>query len=665
MTTDDLLWSPPADVLATSRIGAYLRWLAAERGIEVDDYPALHRWSVTDLDGFWTSIWDHFGVADGKRGPHALTDPTMPGTAWFPATTLNYTAEALRRGAPDDLAVISRVQGEDDVSVTYAELAALVAQAQAGLRRLGVGRGDAVVGYLGNRLEAVVAFLASAGLGATWASCPPEFGVAGASARLSQLAPTVVVATAGYRYGAKVIDRNDDLASIVGSLPGEPTVVVVDVPGVATPAEVAGRPVLGWHDLLAAGPDAVPATAADVVAEPVPFDHPLYALFSSGTTGPPKAIVHGHGGIVVEHLKALALHLDLGPGDRFFWFSTTGWMMWNFLVSGLLVGSTIVLFDGDPGTDDLDVLWATAEDLGITFFGTSAPFLLACRDRGVDPAAAHDLHRVRGVGSTGAPLPPEGFRWVYEHVSPDALLSSISGGTDVCTAFVGAVPLLPVRAGHIPCALLGAAVEARSAPEDGDRAVVDEPGELVVTAPMPSMPVSFLGDPDGRRYHDAYFAERPGVWTHGDWITFAVDGSSVITGRSDATLNRGGVRLGTAELYAVVEDRPDVADSLVVHIEDDHGGPGELILFVVPSGDPLDDAAIASVRSDLRRLLSPRHVPDTVHQVAGIPRTRSGKKVEIPVKKILRGAAVDDVVGADAVTDASLLAPFEALARKR
>jgi acetoacetyl-CoA synthetase len=392
----------------------------------------------------------------------------------------------------------------------------------------------------------------------------------------------------------------------------------------------------------------------------VPFDHPLYLLYSSGTTGLPKAIVHGHGGILVEHHKVLALHNDLGPGDRFFWFSTTGWMMWNYLVSGLLVGATLVLFDGDPGHPDLAALWRMAAAEGVTFLGSSAPFLLACRKAGVVPSEVADLSALRGVGSTGAPLPAEGFAWVYEAVGPDLLLSSISGGTDVCTAFVGGCPLVPVRAGEISCRYLGAKVEAY---DDAGRPVVGEQGELVIAAPMPSMPVRFWGDDDGSRYRAAYFEGHPGVWTHGDWITVFPDGACVITGRSDATLNRGGVRMGTAELYAVVEALPEVADSLVVHIEDPAGGPGRLLLFVAPAGGArLDDDLRARLARALRTELSPRHVPDEIHEVPGVPRTLSGKKLEVPVKRILTGTAPDAAASRGSLVNPDVLDAYTSLA---
>ena len=397
--------------------------------------------------------------------------------------------------------------------------------------------------------------------------------------------------------------------------------------------------------------------------EAVPFEHPLYILYSSGTTGLPKAIVHGHGGILLEHLKAVALHTDLGPWDRFFWFTTTGWMMWNYLLSGLAAGATIVLFDGDPAYPDLTTMWRMAAEIGVTYFGTSAPFLMACRKAGLEPGRQLDLSRLRGVGSTGAPLPADGFRWVAHAVSESVQLGSLSGGTDLCTGFLGPSPLVPVWAGEISCRMLGARVE--SFDSDG-RPAVGREGELVITAAMPSMPVALWNDPDGARYRAAYFEDFPGVWRHGDWLTITERGSCIISGRSDATLNRGGVRLGTAEFYAVVEGLPEIADSLVVHLEDDAGGPGELLLFVqLREGHDLDDDLRGRIGRALRRGLSPRHVPDEIVAVSAIPRTLSGKKLEVPVKRILRGARPEAAASRDSLADPTALDPFVGLAQAR
>jgi acetoacetyl-CoA synthetase len=621
-----VLWEPPSDVRERSRIGRYLAWLDSYRGLSFPDYEGLWRWSVDDLDGFWRSIWQHFHLDSTTPVDRALGRADMPGAEWFPGAMTNYAAHALR-SEPAGPAIVARSQSRDPIELSMGELRDQVARCRAGLLRLGVGRGDRVAAYLPNIPEAVVALLAVGSLGAVWSSCAPEFGTRSVVDRLRQIEPAVLLAVDGYRYGAKRVDRSAELADIRAQLPSVRQVVTVGY--LDADARLADS--VTWDELLA-------EPTEELVFEPVPFDHPLYVLYSSGTTGLPKPIVHGHGGILVEHHKVLALHNDLGPGDRFFWFSTTGWMMWNYLVSGLLVGATPVLFDGDPGHPDLGALWRMGGDDGVTFFGTSAPFLLACRKAGIVPAEIAALSALRSVGSTGAPLPAEGFEWVHEAVGDDVLLSSVSGGTDVCTAFVGGCPLVPVRSGEISCRYLGAKVEAYA----GDRPVVGEQGELVISAPMPSMPVAFWGDDDGSRYRAAYFEDHPGVWTHGDWITLYDDGACVISGRSDATLNRGGVRMGTAELYSVVEGLPEVADSLVVHLEDPEGGPGRLVLFVTPAaGIELDDELHSRIAKALRTELSPRHVPDEIHAVPGVPRTLSGKKLEVPVKRILQGTDPD------------------------
>jgi acetoacetyl-CoA synthetase len=639
-----VLWEPPGDVRERTRIGRYLAWLDSYRGRSFPDYESLWRWSVGDLDEFWRTIWQHFHLESATPVDRALASDAMPGAVWFPGAMVNYAAHALR-SEPAGPAIVARSQSRDPLELSMAELRDQVARCRAGLVRLGVSRGDRVAAYLPNVPEAVVALLATASLGAIWSSCAPEFGTRSVVDRLRQIEPSVLLAVDGYRYGTKRVDRAAEVADVRARLPSLRNVVTVGYldPGARLPGS------LTWDELL--------AEPAELAFDPVPFDHPLYVLYSSGTTGLPKPIVHGHGGILVEHHKVLALHNDLGPGDRFFWFSTTGWMMWNYLVSGLLVGATLVLFDGDPGHPDLGALWRMAGDDEVSFFGTSAPFLLACRKAGVAPGDIADLTALRSVGSTGAPLPAEGFDWVYDAVGPDVLLSSVSGGTDMCTAFVGGCPLVPVRAGEIACRYLGASVEAYV----GGRPAVGEQGELVITRPMPSMPVAFWGDHDGARYRAAYFEDNPGVWTHGDWITVFEDGACVITGRSDATLNRGGVRMGTAELYSVVEGLPEVVDSLVVHLEDAHGGPGRLVLFVAPAaGIAMDDELRARIAKVLRAELSPRHVPDEIHAVPGVPRTLSGKKLEVPVKRILQGVEPERAASRGSLANPDVLDAYQA-----
>ncbi|RSM49878.1 acetoacetate--CoA ligase [Actinoplanes sp. ATCC 53533] len=640
MTTGTVLWTPPADVLETSRMGRFLTWLRAERGVDAADYAELWQWSVTDLPGFWRAVWDYFDVIAHTEPTATLPEATMPGARWFPGATLNYAEHVLRMPglADDEPVVLAYSQTREPVTLTARQLRDQVRRVAAGLRRLGVGPGDRVAAYAPNIPETYVLMLATASLGAIFSSCAPEFGSRSVIDRWTQIEPKVLVAVDGYRYGDKPVDRRAEVAEIRAALPGvERFIGIGYLYGGGDWAELDGDD---------------PLTFAAV-----PFDHPLYVLYSSGTTGLPKPIVHGHGGILLEHLKMLALHHDLGPGDRFFWFTTTGWMMWNFLASGPAVGAAVVLFDGNPGHPDLGALWRLAAEQGITYFGTSAPFLMACRKAGVTPPPS----AIRGVGSTGAPLPAEGFHWVYDALGDKPQLQSLSGGTDVCTGFVGGTPLLPVIEGVISCRALGSRVEAYDS--DG-KPVLGQLGELVVTAPMPSMPVGFWNDPDGRRYFEAYFDVYPGVWRHGDWITIAEDGTCVITGRSDATLNRGGVRLGTAEFYTVVENVPGVVDSVVVHLDAD--GQDELLLFVVlAESAELGDELRGRIRGELRAALSPRHVPDEIHQVRAVPRTLSAKKLEVPVKRILTGTPADRAAATGALVNPESLTAFELLAASR
>jgi acetoacetyl-CoA synthetase len=651
----EVIWTPPPDAWTSTAAGRF----ASAHGCS--DYAQLHAWSIDDLEGFWGAVVDDLGVQWVTEPVRVLADgdQSMPGARWFPGATLNYAAHALRAAAqqPEHTAVVARSQTGADVELTGAQLLDAVTRCAAGLRRLGVRRGDVVAAYAPNIPETLIAFLATVSIGAVWSSCAPEFGTRSVVDRLGQLNPTVLVAIDGYRYGARELDRRDEVSAIRAALDGLRH--VVSIPYLGDGIDDA----TSWSDVLA---DDGSTTPDPLTFESVPFDHPLYVLFSSGTTGLPKAIVHGHGGITVEHLKVLTLHQDVGPGDRFAWFTTTGWMMWNYLVSGLLTGAAIVLFDGDPGHPDLGTLWRLAADTDTTVLGASAPFLMACRREGVEP----ERGSLRWVGSTGAPLPAAGFRWVRDAVGVP--VSSISGGTDVCTAFVGTSPLVPVRAGEISCRLLGCAVEAFG--PDGSPVPPGETGELVITAPMPSMPVGFWGDDaSASRYRAAYFEDFPGVWRHGDWITFTDDGACTISGRSDATLNRGGVRLGTSDFYAVVEDLDEIVDSLVVHLDDREGdheaggaGVGELVLFVVlADGAELTDALRSRIAGALRAELSPRHVPDRIELVPAVPRTLSGKKLEVPVKRILQGVPADDAAARDSLADPGALDWFTRSARAR
>lgn len=615
-------------------------------------YTAAWDWSTSDLESFWTAVWHEFDVESSQpRGP-ALAEDRMPGAVWFPGARINYARHVLaaRGRADDDTTVIARSQTRPDDVVALRDLRRRVGAARAGLRRLGVGRGDRVAAYLPNIPETMIAFLATASLGAVWASVAPEFGVRSVVDRLTQVEPTVLLAVDGYRYGDRAVDRRDHVEQIVGALPSIQHLVGLRYLDPDATMAHATR----WSELV--------GEAGDLDFDDVPFDHPLYVLFSSGTTGLPKPIVHGHGGILLEHLKALGLHLDLGHRDRFFWFSTTGWMMWNFLVSAGLVGAGTVLFDGNPGHPDLLELWRLVAEAEVTYAGVSAPFVMACRTAGLRPGDDLDLSGLRGIGSTGAPLPAAGFDWLAESVSSRAQIGSLSGGTDLCTGFVGPSPLVEVRRGEIPARMLGARVEAWDADH---HPVVGEQGELVITRPMPSMPVAFWGDEDGSRLHEAYFADIPGVWRHGDWITITDRGSCIITGRSDATLNRGGVRLGTAEFYAVLDPVAAVDDALVVHLagDDPEDSMGRLVLFVAPAeGHEVDDEVVADIRQRLRRDLSPRHVPDEVVVVPGIPRTLSGKRVEVPVKRILTGTPIEVAVAAGALANPDSLQAFVAWA---
>jgi acetoacetyl-CoA synthetase len=646
------LWQPTPERAAEARITRFQAWAAEHHGAPADGgYPALHRWSVEELEAFWKAVTEWFDVRFSTPFTRVLGDRSMPGATWFPGATLNYAEHALRAAAdrPGEPALIHVDESHEQRPVTWAELARQVGSLAAELRTLGVRPGDRISGYLPNVPEAVVALLATAAVGAVWTSCAPDFGARSVLDRFQQVEPVVLFAVDGYRYGGKEHDRRETVAELRRELPTVRAVVHVPLLGTDAPEGA-----LDWAALTSS--DTAP------VFEQVPFDHPLWVLYSSGTTGLPKAIVQSQGGILVEHLKQLGLHCDLGPEDRFFWYTSTGWMMWNFLVSGLLTGTTVVLYDGSPGFPDTGAQWGIAERTGATFFGTSAAYVMACRKAGVHPARDHDLSRIGCVATTGSPLPPDGFRWLHDEVREDLWIASVSGGTDVCSCFAGAVPTLPVHIGELQAAGLGTDLQSW---DPSGEPLVDEVGELVVTNPMPSMPVHFWNDPDGSRYHDSYFSTYPGVWRHGDWITITSRGSVVIHGRSDSTLNRQGVRMGSADIYEAVERLPEIKESLVIGVEQPDGGYWMPLFVQLTPGSTLDEALVGKVRRTIREQLSPRHVPDEIIEVPGVPHTLTGKRIEVPVKRLLQGVPIEKAVNPGSIDDIGLLAFYEELARKR
>jgi acetoacetyl-CoA synthetase len=642
------LWTPSAERVERAAITRYARWVAETHGADVaGSYDALWRWSVADIDAFWASIWRYFAVDSDAPYERVLGARTTPGAEWFPGARVSFPEHVFRGKDNSALALQHGSELRGLAAWTWGELRAQTERVAAGLRRLGVGEGDCVAAYLPNVPEAAAAFLATASLGAIWSSCSPDFGARSVVDRFAQIEPKVLLTVDGYRYGGRDHDRCEVVAGVVEELPSLEQVVSLPYLGCG---QVAGA--LAWEELT--------AERERLAFARVPFDHPLWVLYSSGTTGLPKPIVHGHGGILFEHLKKMHLHLDAAEGDRVFWFTTTGWMMWNFLLGVLLTPASIVLYDGSPSHPDAGALWDLAERTGITTFGTSAAYIATSMKAGIEPRAGRDLSALDAVGSTGSPLSPEGFDWVLDHLGRDTWLFSTSGGTDVCTAFVGGVPTLPVYRGELQARALGADVQAW---DEHGRPLVGEVGELVIAQPMPSMPVFFWGDDSGERLNEAYFDFYPGVWRHGDWIEITERGTAIIYGRSDSTINRGGVRMGTSEIYRAVLAHDEVVDALVVDVPLEIGESWMPLFVVLREGSELNDDLRARIARRIREDCSPRHVPNEVRAITEVPRTLSGKVLEVPVKRILMGEDPERAASRDSLVNPAALDPFVELAR--
>ena len=647
MEDSKILWQPQPEFIAHSHLRKYQDWLETHHQMRLYDYHELWEWSVERPAAFWETIWQYFEVISHSPYTRVMSDDPMPKTRWFEGSTLNYAEHIFRMYSEERPAIIFQSERQPAIEISWAELRSKTAAFAETLIRAGIQPGDRVCAFLPNIPEATIAFLATCSIGAVWSSCSPDFGVGSVVDRFQQIEPKILIAADGYTYNGKPFDKTDAILEISDRLPTLRKVIIV--PYLHSGIDLSAFPT---------GMDWAEATAndkAELSFKAVPFEHPIWVLYSSGTTGLPKAITHSQGGVLLEHLKYLHFHNDVHPGERFFWFSTTGWMMWNFVQASLLAGSTIVLYDGSPSYPRLEVLWEMAENQKIAHFGTSAPYLIACEKAGISPGAQCDLSALRTLSSTGSPLPPESFDWVYHSVKNNVWLCSMSGGTDVCTAFVGGCPLWPVRRGEIQCRALGCALEAW---DDLGRPVTGDLGEMVITRPMPSMPIFFWNDPDGARYRSSYFEMFPGIWRHGDWVRISAEGGLSIFGRSDATLNRHGVRIGTSEIYQAVNKVKGIKDSLVVNLELE-GGKHFMPLFVLPEeGIALNEALENAIKTQLKNDFTPRHVPDAIIAVPDIPYTISGKKMEAPVKKLLLGFPPEKAVSLDAMRNPESLQFF-------
>lgn len=643
-TAAKLLWEPDARFKAESQLVDYMHWLAANRNRHFANYAELWQWSITATADFWESIWDYFAIKAHHPYQSVLEGEQMPWMNWFKGSTLNYAEHIFRQANPAHPALLFQSERSPLSAISWQELAADTARLQHFLKATGLSTGDRVAAILPNIPEATVAFLASNAMGAVWSSCSPDFGAEAIIDRFQQIEPKVLIAVDGYTYNGKAYDKTEVIEQIADQLPS--VEIIIFIPYLNSDASLnTSQSSVNWQAALR-------GQSTELTFTPVPFEHPVWVLYSSGTTGRPKAITHSHGGVLLEHLKYHGFHNDTKAGERYFWYTTTGWMMWNFVQAALLRGATIVLYDGSPGYPDLDVLWDLAEKAGIQHFGCSAPYLVSCMKQQLQPGEKYDLSRLRSLSSTGAPLPPETFAYIYSAIKKDLWLCSMSGGTDVCTAFVGGNPLLAVRQGEIQSRALGCALYAY---DDAARPVTNQVGEMVITRPMPSMPVYFWNDPSGDRYLNSYFAQYPGIWRHGDWVRINDQGSLVIYGRSDATLNRQGIRIGTAEIYRSLHKIPEIEDSLIVNLELP-GGRHFMPLFVLlPKGQELNAALRQKINQQLRLDYTSRHVPDAIVQVPDIPYTISGKKMETPVKKLLMGISLAVAANKDAMKNPSAM----------
>lgn len=649
-----LLWEPTTTDRDAANLTHYLSWLHEQHGLYFQDYQTLWRWSVTEVETFWATLWDYFDITASVPYQTVLAERTMPGAQWFVGARLNYAENLFRHRASTNPAILYQAEDGPLVTVSWPELYAQTAKLAQAFKALGIQPGDRVVAYLPNIPETVAAFLAAASLGAIWSSCPPDFGDRSVLDRFTQIEPKLLIAADGYRWNGQTFDRTAVVAKLQAALPTlEKTILIPQVTNGGVAALLTNTVL--WGDLLAT------SNATEIDYAQLPFDHPLWVLYSSGTTGLPKPIVQGHGGILLEQRKAIHLHLDLKPEDRFFWYTSTGWMMWNFLVGGLLNSSTIILYNGSPGYPDMNTLWRLAEATGMTYFGTSAAFILACMKAEIHPGRDFDLHRLRALGSTGSPLPVTGFQWIYNEVSPTLALESLSGGTDVCTAFIGGTRLQPIYAGELQAPMLGAKIQSFT--ETGEP-IIDEVGELVICEPMPSMPLYFWNDPAMTRYRESYFEMFPGLWRHGDWLKINARNGCVIYGRSDSTINRQGVRMGTSEIYQAVESIPEVLDSLIIDLEL-LGRESYMPLFVSLREDTrLDDDLKRRIIAKIRADISPRHVPNEIFVIQEVPYTLSGKKMEVPVRRILLGHPVEKAANVGAMRNPQALDYFVQFAKR-